>query len=117
MKNSLFAQIAFLALSVFATASEASILWTVTTTGEIGYGVDSAGVFGAANRNLSGLTFTQAITVNVDSPDWTVNTNYFEQRYRSGKGANFAVRTTVDGVTITAASTSSLGGVLLIQNS
>jgi len=52
---------AFLLLSLLTRQAQA---WVFTTSGTISSGYDSSGVFGTAGADLTGLSYTQAITVD-----------------------------------------------------
>ncbi|WP_449405903.1 hypothetical protein [Massilia phosphatilytica] len=66
MKPYAFVVAAVAAAGMFASAAQASPLWTVTTQGIIPGGFDDTGVFGVRKRDLAGLASTQTVIANVD---------------------------------------------------
>lgn len=55
---------AVVVLSVYMTTTAAATPWTFTTTGTISTGYDTTGVFGAANTDLYGMSFSNSITLD-----------------------------------------------------
>jgi len=98
---------AALALSTLAFNAHAGQTWTVTTTGIIGSGTDTTGVFGLAGQNLSGLSFTQSVTASVDPAQWSGYTvdNFDPARNKAvlldGTGPAFTDTVTVNGKSVT----------------
>jgi hypothetical protein len=104
---------AALALSTLAINAQAAQTWTVTTTGIIGAGTDTTGVFGIAGRDLSGLSFSQSVTASADPAQWTGYLNdSFDPTINTavlleGTGPAFTDTVTVNGKSVTFNITSS----------
>ncbi len=73
----------------------------VTFSGIIDYGFDNTGIFGTANQNLAGLTFTQSITANTNPALWTVNSGNSFFQEMSGFGPAFSDKVTINGNSVT----------------
>jgi hypothetical protein len=96
MKKKMKMKKLFAALALSSCALDASA-WMVTFSGTIDYGFDNTGVFGTANQNLAGLSFTQSITAITDPAQWTLSSgNAFFQEV-SGFGPAFTNTVTVNG--------------------
>ena len=83
--------------------------WNVTATGKIDYGSDTSGIFGTANANLSGLTYSQTITASVDPSQWSASGNSSYQSAVDGSGPEFTDTVTVSGHSITYTATTISG--------
>ncbi|MCU6498600.1 PEP-CTERM sorting domain-containing protein [Rugamonas sp. A1-17] len=57
-----------LALSFCASGAQA---WTLVATGHITSGTDTTGVFGVAGEDLTGLSYTQSMTISTAVHEWT----------------------------------------------
>ena len=98
---------AALVLTGFAMTAQTAQTWTVSTTGRIGSGTDTTGVFGLAGQDLSGLSFTQSVTASVDPAQWSgyisdssdpaINTAILLE----GTGPAFTNTVTVNGKSVT----------------
>lgn len=91
--------------------------WTVATQGIIAGGSDPTGIFGMAREDLSGLSFSQVVTVSTDPTQWS---NLESNDYRSnlsGTGPAFTSVVTVDGKTVTFSATSTTYGSLVVAKS
>lgn len=105
---------AFIALgSSLAAYAAAADTWVVTTTGQIAYGFDTSGIFGTANQDLTGLTFTQTIVASVDPALWNdsyTGVNPWEPyTFVDGSGPLFTDIVTVDGHSATFVSSTTAG--------
>lgn len=58
--------LAVLASSACWAGQASALVYTATYTGTVSEGLDTTGVFGAAGRNLAGLTFSATFNVNTD---------------------------------------------------
>lgn len=90
---------AFAVLVLSSLALHASA-WVVTFTGTIDYGFDNTGVFGVANQNLAGMSFTQSITADTDPSLWTVSSGNSFFSEMSGFGPAFTNEVTVNGTKV-----------------
>jgi hypothetical protein len=117
MKMKLMTAVGGVLLLLYGAAAHASVLWTVTTTGKIGYGEDHDGVFGLPGQRLDGLEFTESITTDVDPAAWSNSVSSIENDYRSDQGPNFKVSVSVNGVSHEWTSVTGSNGVVLVQNS
>lgn len=100
--QSIFA-VAVVAACSFAGSAQASLLWTVSATGTISSGTDYSGVFGAANKNLSGLAYTETIKASTDPTNYAFVGNSASQSslYGSIHLPAFTDTVTVNGHTVT----------------
>ena len=117
MKITFLAATAVLALSGLVTQAQAKT-WTTTIVGTIDYGYDGTGVFGIADRDLSGLSFTHSITASVSPADWSDiaidPSNYFSNLY--GQGPAFVDTITIADKRVTITSSATTGGMQVLQN-
>jgi hypothetical protein len=100
----------------FAPQSASAQTWTVTTTGQISYGYDTSGVFGTANSDLTGMTYTQTITTSIDPSQWSeaVETNINSHLY--GAGPSFIDTVTVGGHSFSVTAATLIGQQELINS-
>ena len=91
---------AFIVLGVGVSPSANSATWTITTIGTIYDGYDTTGVFGTANTDLTGMTFSQVISLDPTA----YATQYTDSYVNYGSYAlsgNATDTVTVNGVTQT----------------
>lgn len=103
MKLKSILAVAVVAACSFAGSAQASLLWTVSSTGTITSALDAAGLFGTPYRNLTGLVYTQTITASVDPSTYIFfnNNSNNNDMYGSTGLAAFTDTVTVDGHTVT----------------
>lgn len=92
MKRKLWAAALSMLFSALIPTAQANIL-TITVQGTISNGSDSAGIFGPAFRNLSGLSYTERISTNIDPAQWSAG-------YAFGSTCGFSQPGFTDVVTV-----------------
>lgn len=91
-------------------------VWTVTMAGRINSGYDTTGVFGIVGRDLTGLRYTQSITIATDFQQWGSNYSSEYVKWVAGTGPAFSNAVTVDGYSMTFAATTDVSGQQMIIN-
>lgn len=100
VKKSFAASAVFALCAVASNVYAAGETWTVTITGHITDGFDSAGLFGGVGQSLAGLAFSQSITASVDPAQWeNIDTASGLQYY--GEGPGFSDVVTINGRSLT----------------
>jgi hypothetical protein len=84
-----------------APQSASAQTWTVTTTGQISTGYDTSGIFGTANADLAGMTYTQTITASIDPAQWSATAAGADYIDLYGSGPLFTDTVTVGGHSVT----------------
>lgn len=91
----------------------------ITLQGTISNGYDFAGIFGLTGQNLSGLSYTESITTNIDASQWNTGSTYGSTCGFSQPGApkpGFTDTVTVNGRAFTVAMAASNFQCLLLQD-
>jgi hypothetical protein len=93
---------AIVAAGSLAGVAHATPTWTLTTTGTIGSGTDTSGVFGTANADLTGLNYTKTTTVSVDPAQYPNEQIGSDSHNLNGNGGvpAFTTTVTVNGTTV-----------------
>lgn len=116
----LFKALVFSALLALGSLSSnvhaAEITWTVTMNGRINNGYDTTGVFGSVGRDLTGLSYTQSITISTDVQQWGSNYSSDYMNAVAGGGPGFTDTVTVDGYSVTFVVTTDVSGQQMIIN-
>lgn len=122
MPIKLFAAGALLALSAFCSQAQAQT-WTLTTTGHIDYGYDHMQLFGDIpdtgswiGRDLTGLAYTETITVSTDPAQWEFSNTAGSATELYGNGPGYTVTVTVNGHTKTFSANATVNGSQLISS-
>lgn len=110
------------ALGALLTNAHAQTM-TIVTTGTIGLGLDGEKTFGNSYE-IVGHTFTQTITASVDPAKYSHlpqddqdNHNYGYEQAIYGFGPGFTYSITINGITKSYTATSSLGAVVISNDS
>lgn len=99
-----------------APLSHASAIWTVTMEGIVGNGFDHAGLFGAPGA-LSGSHFVQSITIDTSAALYEEAFKVDQSNYRTGTGPRFTGTVTLNGKTVSFASSAASDSIQLLNNS
>jgi hypothetical protein len=98
--KSIFA-VGFVAAATLAGSAHASPTWTWFEQGIITSGGDGLGLFGAEDRDLTGLRFTKTFTVSVDPSNYSYwYNNGFVSAVYGASSVPFTITLTVDGITL-----------------
>lgn len=114
--KSLFGVLIF-AVATLSSSAQASLLWTITTSGTIDVGFDDLGTFGPAGQSLVGLSFTQSITSSVD-PIQNTEQNGPGARYiiRENPSTLFNETITINGITTSYEGSEARYGLQVLSN-
>jgi hypothetical protein len=108
--KSIFAA-AFVAAATLVGSAQASPSWTWFEQGIITSGIDGLGLFGAEDRDLTGLRFTKTFAVSVDPSNYTYEYNNSLVTYLHGvSSVPFTMTLTVDGITLNKTETTVIQG-------
>lgn len=87
--------VATLALSAAALSPAHATIVTIRATGTIGQGLDQTGLFGIAGGDLTGKTFTQSISGDIDQMR-RISAPAYDYVVNNGPAPAFSVTTTID---------------------
>ncbi len=104
---------ALLLMSLYTGLAQA---WTFTTSGLITSGYDSTGVFGTANQDLTGLAYTQSLTLDPAQYIYQYTDAYTQQGYGNLLAGTATDTVTVNGLTYLFDLTQSNWGQVYLYN-
>jgi hypothetical protein len=100
MKLKSIIAIGLMATGAFWGGVQASPVWTLSAQGTITFGRDWAGLFGTVGEDLTGLAYSEEITVSVDPMDYTDRYTTAGYAGMNGLFPRFTLTVTVNGKTL-----------------